>query len=89
MRWNWNRPAANQHMAHRLAHVDLEILDALGNLPFGQAGGALLFLMFPELRALAPHVFSRRSSLAYMLDVSSGEGQVNPNKFTLRFVKPK
>lgn len=29
--------------ANRLTHTDLVILDALGYLPFSQAGGALLF----------------------------------------------
>jgi len=36
-------------IAHRLAHVDLVILDELGYLPFSQAGGALLFHLLSKL----------------------------------------
>jgi hypothetical protein len=30
-------------MAHRLAHMDMVVLDELGYLPFSASGGALLF----------------------------------------------
>ncbi len=36
-------------MAHRLVHSDLVVLDELGNLPFSQAGGALLFHLLSKL----------------------------------------
>jgi DNA replication protein DnaC len=36
-------------LAHRMAHVDLVILDELGYLPFSQAGGALLFHFMSKL----------------------------------------
>lgn len=36
-------------LAHRLAHVDLVILDELGYLPFSQAGNALLFHLLWKL----------------------------------------
>ena len=37
------------HLAHRLMHADLVILDELGYLPFSQAGGALLFHLISKL----------------------------------------
>lgn len=37
------------HMANRLTHADLVILDELGYLPFSQAGGALLFHLLSKL----------------------------------------
>ena len=37
------------HLAYRLMHVDLVILDELGYLPFSQAGGALLFHLLSKL----------------------------------------
>lgn len=37
------------HLAHRLTHTDLVILDELGYLPFSQAGGALLFHLISKL----------------------------------------
>jgi len=37
------------HLAHRLMHLDLVILDELGYLPFSQAGGALLFHLLSKL----------------------------------------
>ena len=37
------------HMAHRLVHTDLVVLDELGYLPFSQAGGALLFHLLSKL----------------------------------------
>jgi DNA replication protein DnaC len=37
------------HMAMRLLHADLVILDELGYLPFSQAGGALLFHLISKL----------------------------------------
>ena len=37
------------HLANRLVHVDIVILDELGNLPFSQAGGALLFHLLSKL----------------------------------------
>lgn len=36
-------------LAYRVSHVDLVILDDLGYLPFGQAGGALLFHLLSKL----------------------------------------
>ena len=36
-------------MAHRLAHMDLVILDELGYLPFSSSGGALLFHLLSKL----------------------------------------
>jgi DNA replication protein DnaC len=36
-------------IAHRLAHMDLVILDELGYLPFSQSGGALLFHLISKL----------------------------------------
>ena len=36
-------------MAHRLAHMDMVVLDELGYLPFSQAGGALLFHLMSKL----------------------------------------
>ena len=37
------------HMAHRLVHTALVVLDELGYLPFSQAGGALLFHLLSKL----------------------------------------
>ena len=37
------------HIANRLVHTDLVILDELGYLPFSQAGGALLFHLLSKL----------------------------------------
>lgn len=37
------------HMANRLVHVDLVILDELGYLPFSKTGGALLFHLLSKL----------------------------------------
>lgn len=37
------------HLAHRLTHTDLVVLDELGYLPFSQAGGALLFHLISKL----------------------------------------
>ena len=37
------------HIANRLVHADLVILDELGYLPFSQAGGALLFHLLSKL----------------------------------------
>ena len=37
------------HMAHRLVHTDLVVLDELGYLPFSQAGGALLCHLLSKL----------------------------------------
>ena len=37
------------HLANRLIHADLVILDELGYLPFSQAGGALLFHLLSKL----------------------------------------
>ena len=37
------------HLANRLVHADLVILDELGYLPFSQAGGALLFHLLSKL----------------------------------------
>jgi DNA replication protein DnaC len=37
------------HLANRLVHTDLVILDELGYLPFSQAGGALLFHLISKL----------------------------------------
>lgn len=37
------------HLAHRLTHTDLVILDELGYLPFSQTGGALLFHLISKL----------------------------------------
>ena len=37
------------HMANRLTHADLVILDELGYLPFSQVGGALLFHLLSKL----------------------------------------
>ena len=37
------------HIAYRLMHVELVILDELGYLPFSQAGGALLFHLISKL----------------------------------------
>ena len=37
------------HLAYRLTHVDLVILDELGYLPFSQSGGALLFHLLSKL----------------------------------------
>ena len=37
------------HLAYRLMHADLVILDELGYLPFSQAGGALLFHLISKL----------------------------------------
>jgi DNA replication protein DnaC len=37
------------HMANRLTHADLVILDELGYLPFSQTGGALLFHLLSKL----------------------------------------
>lgn len=36
-------------IAHRLTYTDLGILDELGNLPFSQSGGALLFHLLSKL----------------------------------------
>lgn len=36
-------------IAHRLVHADLVILDELGDLPFSQTGGALLFHLIRKL----------------------------------------
>ncbi|MGM9517037.1 ATP-binding protein, partial [Roseateles sp. DB2] len=36
-------------MAHRLAHMDMVILDELGYLPFSSSGGALLFHLLSKL----------------------------------------
>ncbi|MEE8617451.1 MAG: IS21-like element helper ATPase IstB [Roseateles sp.] len=36
-------------MAHRLAHVDMVVLDELGYLPFSASGGALLFHLLSKL----------------------------------------
>lgn len=36
-------------MAHRLAHVDMVVLDELGYLPFSSSGGALLFHLLSKL----------------------------------------
>ena len=36
-------------MAHRLAHMDMVVLDELGYLPFSASGGALLFHMLSKL----------------------------------------
>jgi DNA replication protein DnaC len=44
------KQAGNQgRLANRLMHTDLVILDALGYLPFSQAGGALLFHLIGKL----------------------------------------
>ena len=37
------------HIAMRLMHADLVVLDELGYLPFSQAGGALLFHLISKL----------------------------------------
>lgn len=37
------------HLANRLTHTDLVILDELGYLPFSQVGGALLFHLISKL----------------------------------------
>ena len=37
------------HMAHRLVHTALVVLDELGYLPFSQAGGALLCHLLSKL----------------------------------------
>ncbi len=37
------------HLANRLVHADLVILDELGYLPFSQVGGALLFHLLSKL----------------------------------------
>jgi DNA replication protein DnaC len=37
------------HLANRLMHVDVLVLDELGYLPFSQAGGALLFHLLNKL----------------------------------------
>jgi hypothetical protein len=36
-------------MAHRLAHMDMVVLDELGYLPFSASGGALLFHLLSKL----------------------------------------
>ena len=36
-------------MAHRLAHMDMVVLDELGYLPFSSSGGALLFHLLSKL----------------------------------------
>ena len=36
-------------MAHRLAHMDMVVLDELGYLPFSACGGALLFHLLSKL----------------------------------------
>ena len=43
------RPGKTGQMAHRLAYVDLVILDELGYLPFSASGGALLFHLLSKL----------------------------------------
>jgi DNA replication protein DnaC len=37
------------HLAERLRHVDIVVMDELGYLPFSQAGGALLFHLISQL----------------------------------------
>jgi len=41
--------AKSGHLANRLTHADLVIVDELGYLPFSQAGGALLFHLLSKL----------------------------------------
>lgn len=45
------RRSANKsgQMAHRLAHMDMVVLDELGYLPFSASGGALLFHLLSKL----------------------------------------
>ena len=49
MRWKKKAQGKTGQMAHRLAYVDLVILDELGYLPFSASGGALLFHLLSKL----------------------------------------
>ncbi len=58
-------------MAHRLAHMDMVILDELGYLPFSSSGGALLFHLLSKLYERTSVVITTKPELQRMGPASS------------------